>query len=73
MLIDEQLNIKLLDFGLACQGDMEGLKSVVGTHAYMAPELHEHKSYRGTEIDVFSLGVILYAIVAGKFPFEAAK
>ena len=44
----------------------------VGTPFYMAPELHEKRVHNGSEVDVFSLGVILFSIVAGKFPFEKA-
>ena len=38
----------------------------------MAPELHEKRAHNGPEVDVFSLAVILFSIVAGKFPFEKA-
>ena len=72
MLIDEDLNIKLLDFGLSCQTKTRGLKDSVGTPFYMAPELHEERAHSGTEVDVFALGVILFTIIAGNFPFDRA-
>ena len=72
MLIDDNLNIKVLDFGLAYKGDCEALYNWVGTPSYMAPEINEQKFYNGTEVDIFSMGVILYSIVVGKFPFERA-
>ena len=72
MLIDENLNIKLLDFGLSCQDKMTGLTDSVGTPFYMAPELHEERPHNGSEVDVFALGVILFTIIAGNFPFDRA-
>ena len=38
----------------------------------MAPEIQEQRKYNGKEADIFSLGVIIFAIVVGKFPFEKA-
>jgi len=40
---------------------------------YMAPEIKEGKNYDGTQIDMFSTGVILFIIVQGIFPFKEAK
>lgn len=40
---------------------------------YMAPEIKEGKVYDGTQIDMFSAGVILFIIVQGIFPFKEAK
>lgn len=40
---------------------------------YMAPEIKENKNYDGTQIDMFSTGVILFIIVQGIFPFKEAK
>ena len=72
MLIDDNLNTKVLDFGLAYKGNSRKLRNWVGTPSYMAPEINEQKWYNGKEVDVFSLGVILYSIVVGNFPFERA-
>lgn len=40
---------------------------------YMAPEIKEGKIYDGMQIDMFSVGVILFIIVQGIFPFKEAK
>ena len=72
ILIDDRLNMKLVDFGFACYRNIDKLKSRRGTMAYMAPEIKEGKQYRGTEIDLFSVGVILFVIVQGGFPFDRA-
>ena len=40
---------------------------------YMAPEIKEGKTYKGTQVDLFSLGVILFIIVQGIFPFKEAR
>jgi serine/threonine protein kinase len=46
---------------------------MVGTPAFMAPELHMRQKYDPCAADVWSMGVILYIIVTGKMPFAAAK
>jgi len=44
-----------------------------GTRTYMAPEIKEGKTYDGKQIDMFSVGVILFIIIQGIFPFKEAK
>ena len=73
ILVDENLNLKIADFGFATYKNVETLKSYRGTQTYMAPEIKEGKIYNGKEIDIFSTGVILFIIVLGIFPFKEAK
>lgn len=44
--------------------------SRVGTRNYMAPEVLEKRPYRGSSVDIFALGVILFTMVTGTMPFE---
>ena len=68
VLIDKTQKIKLIDFGFAENtGGM--LREFCGTLSYMAPELIEKKEYLGAKADIWSLGVILFRLVSGKFPF----
>jgi serine/threonine protein kinase len=48
ILIDENLNLKIADFGFACYKSIDCLKSYRGTMTYMAPEIKEGKTYKGT-------------------------
>lgn len=73
ILIDEQLNLKIADFGFACNQNVHKLTSYKGTTTYMAPEIKEGLMYDGRKTDVFSAGVILFIIVVGIFPFLEAK
>ena len=73
ILIDDNLNLKLADFGFACYKNIDALKSYRGTMTYMAPEIKEGKQYKGTNVDMFSIGVILFIIVQGIFPFKEAR
>ena len=61
--MDEQMNIKIADFGFATHKEINTLKSYRGTMTYMAPEIKEGKTYNGKEIDIFSIGVILFIVV----------
>ena len=63
ILVDEQLNLKIADFGFATYKKIDRLKSYRGTMTYMAPEIKEGKTYDGRQIDIFSTGVILFIIV----------
>ena len=73
ILIDDNLNLKVADFGFACYKNIDNLKSYRGTFTYMAPEIKEGKAYNGTQVDLFSFGVILFIIVQGIFPFKEAR
>ena len=68
ILIDRDVNFKILDFGLSCKGDVTNVTGAVGSPNYVAPEILQSKHYDGTKADIFSLGVLLFIIVIGKFP-----
>lgn len=73
ILVTDELNLKIADFGFACYKGIDSLKSYRGTMTYMAPEIKENKEYKGTQVDMFSIGVILFIIVQGIFPFKEAR
>ena len=73
ILVDEDLSLKMCDFGFATYKKISRLKSYRGTKTYMAPEIKEGKIYDGRQTDMFSVGVILFIIVQGIFPFAEAK
>lgn len=71
VLIDSNDNALLIDFGLSNFYDAEGfLGTFCGSLYFAAPELLSGKPYRGPEIDVWSLGVVLYVMVCGRVPFD---
>ena len=73
ILVDDELNLKVADYGFATYKHINKLKSYRGTKTYMAPEIKEGKTYSGKQIDIFSTGVILWIIVQGIFPFQEAR
>ena len=73
MLLDEKMNIKVIDFGFAKDGQTSNLSQCIGTGPYMAPEIHNRQIYDGKAVDVFALGVILFIMVVGNQPFRLAK
>lgn len=75
LFLNDKLEIKLGDFGLAAKLDFDSEKrhTVCGTPNYLAPEVLSNKSGHGYEVDVWSLGVVLYALVVGKPPFETPE
>lgn len=71
ILLDEDGNVKLADFGLSnVMRDGIFLYSSCGSPNYAAPELIIGKVYNGTSIDIWSSGVILYAMLTGTLPFD---
>merc|ERR1712141_210935 len=73
ILVDDNLTLKVADFGFACYKNIDALRSYRGTMTYMAPEIKEGKTYSGKQVDMFSIGVILFIIVQGIFPFKEAR
>lgn len=69
-LLDENKRVKLIDFGLANFYLKGPLKTSCGSADYAAPELFTSALYYGPTVDVWAMGVMLYAMVAGEFPFE---
>ncbi|KAM4014653.1 LOW QUALITY PROTEIN: maternal embryonic leucine zipper kinase-like [Anomaloglossus baeobatrachus] len=73
LLIDEDQNLKLIDFGLCAKpkGGMDyHLMTCCGSPAYAAPELVQGKAYIGSEADIWSMGVLMYALMCGYLPFD---
>jgi len=71
ILFDDERNMKLVDFGFSVYVKDKKLKIFCGTPSYMAPEIIQRKEYFGRPVDVWSLGVLLYACLCGFFPFTA--
>eukprot|EP00347_Sterkiella_histriomuscorum_P021476 403333846 len=71
LLMDEHNNIKIVDFGLSnTYKGSELLKTACGSPCYAAPEMIAGKKYNGLMSDIWSCGVILFAMVCGYLPFE---
>lgn len=75
-MLDQDNHCVLIDLGFATSlaGDAKGfLHDAVGTEMYAAPEILAKKPYKGTQVDLFSLGAIFYMLVTGAPAFEGAK
>eukprot|EP01069_Polyplicarium_translucidae_P012388 Polyplicarium_translucidae@DN514_c0_g1_i1.p1 len=71
VLLDTNLNVKVGDFGLSnFMRDGDFLKTSCGSPNYASPEVVSGKAYAGPEVDVWSCGVILYALLCGSLPFD---
>lgn len=74
LLMDENDNIRIIDFGFAtCYPPDKRVKLFCGTPSYMAPEIVGRKEYRGQPADVWALGVLLFTMLTGTFPFKGAS
>ena len=78
IMFDRYFNLKIIDFGLSISHEDAGKpknieRGPVGTLSYAAPELFESKVIEGEKLDVFSSGVILFAILSGEMPFKKAE
>jgi len=71
LLLDFDKGIKIVDFGLSnTYKNGELLKTACGSPCYAAPEMIAGKKYNGTNVDIWSCGVILFALICGYLPFE---
>ena len=72
LFLSDTLQLKLGDFGLATKIEFEGerKRSLCGTPNYIAPEILDGKRGHSFEVDIWSLGVIIYILLIGKPPFE---
>ncbi|XP_023230020.1 serine/threonine-protein kinase SIK2-like isoform X4 [Centruroides sculpturatus] len=74
LLLDSNMNVKIADFGFSnFYSVTQQLATWCGSPPYAAPEVFEGKKYVGPEIDVWSLGVVLYVLVCGALPFDGSN
>ncbi|KAJ9605160.1 hypothetical protein H2200_010550 [Cladophialophora chaetospira] len=72
VLLDKHENVKLCDFGFTreYEGKANYLQTFCGTVCYSAPEMLRGEKYAGEKVDVWSLGIILFALFKGELPFD---
>ena len=72
ILLDKNEDVKLVDFGFTREysGSTSYLQTWCGTMCYSAPEMIKGEKYAGEKVDVWSLGIILYALLCGELPFD---
>ena len=71
VMVDAGNNVKIIDFGFsitAAKG--KKLSIFCGTPSYMAPEMVRKVDYCGQKVDVWALGILLYTMLCGRFPFK---
>ena len=74
LLLDHNMNIKIVDFGLSnTYKTGQTLKTACGSPCYAAPEMIAGHRYQGSLVDIWSVGVILFALICGYLPFEDAN
>lgn len=74
LLLSENNTLKIIDFGLSnSYKNNPLLKTPCGSPCYAAPEMLLGKHYNGLQIDIWSTGIILYAMVNGFLPFEVIR
>ena len=73
LLLDDKNNIKIIDFGFStCIPNDKKIKIFCGTPSYMAPEIVQKTEYCGPPADIWALGVLLFTILSGSFPYRGA-
>lgn len=71
VLVNKRSEVKLIDFGFSQENGL--LENFCGTPSYMAPEIVAKRSYEGAPADVWALGVMLYRMLSGIFPFKGSQ
>lgn len=72
ILLNRDGNVKIADFGMAAlqQNPDHQLKTSCGSPHYAAPEVIRAGSYKGDKVDIWSMGIVLFATLAGYLPFD---
>jgi len=71
LLLDEKNDVKIIDFGFAtCFSSEKKVKIFCGTPSYMAPEIVARKEYAGPPVDVWAIGVLIFVLLCGHYPFK---
>ena len=74
VLLNAEMNVKIIDFGFStCIPNDKRIKIFCGTPSYMAPEIVNKTEYCGPPADIWALGILLYAMLNGCFPFRGAN
>ena len=74
ILLDSLQNVKIIDFGFStCMPKDKRIKLFCGTPSYMSPEIVNNQEYLGQPADVWALGVLLFAMLCGCFPFTGVN
>ena len=72
ILLDKNGDVKICDFGVSrVIKRSQRITEQCGTPAYIAPEIISDRGYSGFDADIWSLGVLLFAMVSGTVPFKA--
>ena len=69
ILIGKGLKVKIIDFGFAIKDDHLHTE-FCGTPNYISPEIISKGGYLGKPADIWSIGIIFYKLMTGKFPFK---
>ena len=72
-MLDDNFNLKLIDFGLSTTQGNQGSYKYCGSDGYQPPEVLQRKKYQPFEMDMFAAGVILFNMSVGYGPFSSAN
>ena len=72
ILVGDSFELLFIDFGIS-ESIRASLKGPRGTGPYMAPEMHTGEQYLGRGADVFAIGVLLFRLLLGEYPFKRSK
>lgn len=71
IILDNQLKVKIIDLGFGVYSSNDRKMSFFcGTPSYMPPEMVLKKDYFGSAVDIWSIGIVLYVLLCGTFPFK---